>query len=883
MFKFYLPHYNNEKTNYKEFNIQLDRVEQIPENAGVALKHQELISNYMKGSTTIDSLLLVHDMGTGKTCTAIQSIEKNIRDNVYGMQRAIVLNRGKAIMNNFIYELVNKCTTGYKVGNDKTQKALWSKFYTFDTFEIFAKKVRNMSDNYIINNYNNTFLVIDEVHNILNDESYIYNEIQRFITLLPNKRVLLLTGTPVRDKPDDIVPILNLILDEKHKLSRQNFYKEYYDVNGNINTIFKTNIHGKVSYLRASVPEIRVEYEGSRIFELKKYNVVMHKMSKFQTQVYLKAFQKDTSSDRAGIYNNSRQASRFVFPDGTYGLEGYNTYVIDKKFRFKNLMKTELEKYGTDVESKLKRIGEMSSKYEYIIRSIIKADSKGEKTIVYDDLVKGSGLIVFGLLLDSVGFKKFRLLSSETTNTNEISRIQKIFNSNTRGDIISTLLGSRVIAEGFTFLDVLHEHVVPHWNNTETMQVVARGIRMGSHNNILREDPDAIVTVYRNVSIANNDKDSIDYIMTKLSENKDIEIDKVIDAVKEVSVSCNSFIERNGGRCFESKPTHFIIDNYISIGDLERNKLMSIKNYFETKSFCAHIDTLSKTLNIPKEELIKYLFFFISQKIQFTNNKGVTCYLNNNRNVYFLTDNIRTETDVCMSNYTTDLTPYTSENVQEAYEHALDVETNDINSHKNRQRLLELALTVDLCELEVENPYLIQETLNSFKGSFAIDRKRNMASAWYQADIPEERAHPRCLINPVSDTPWLEWKRCPREVEEDLRMENKEKFNKFERELHNRNINYYGLWNPYLKEFCLKNIDLTKIYDKRKIASGKRCVNWSKKELMKIAKDELKMTLDWDVWATSNRDNMCKDIREFLEENNLIMESKSCGVQTKKK
>ena len=37
MFKFYLPHYDNNKTNYKEFNIQLDRGERIPDKAGVAL------------------------------------------------------------------------------------------------------------------------------------------------------------------------------------------------------------------------------------------------------------------------------------------------------------------------------------------------------------------------------------------------------------------------------------------------------------------------------------------------------------------------------------------------------------------------------------------------------------------------------------------------------------------------------------------------------------------------------------------------------------------------------------------------------------------------------------------------------------------------------
>ncbi len=48
------------------------------------------------------------------------------------------------------------------------------------------------------------------------------------------------------------------------------------------------------------------------------------------------------------------------------------------------------------------------------------------------------------------------------------------------------IFGSRVIAEGLTFKNVIHEHVVPHWNGSETEQVIARGWRLGSHEALIR-------------------------------------------------------------------------------------------------------------------------------------------------------------------------------------------------------------------------------------------------------------------------------------------------------------------------------------------------------------------------------------------------------------
>lgn len=893
MFKYYLPLYDEEKIpNYKEFDKKIKTRDDIPKKAGIPMPHQELIGNLLVGATPINKLLLVHDMGTGKSCTAINAIEKNIRDGIYGMSHAIILNRGKAIMNNFINELVNKCTTHYNTGNEKIQKNLWSKFYTFETFEIFSKKIKKMSNKSILNNYNNTFLVIDEVHNLLNEESNAYTEISRFISIIPNLKVLLLTGTPVKDSPEDFVPIINLILSDEEKIDQKTFYDTCYDSNGELNYDFKKKLMNKVSYLKSSIPEIKVIEVGNPILNLKKFNVVSHYMQSFQNDIYNESYKKDFKD--LGVYNNSRQASRFVFPDGTYGMEGFNSYIsksnvriledsgfsINKQYKFKTSMINELKKYGSDRNSIMKRIKELSIKYHFIIEKIFEANDKNEKSLVYDDLVKGSGLIVLSLLLSFLGFKKHRLLTSETSTISEISKIQKIFNEDTTGQRISVILGSKVIAEGFTFLDVLHEHVVPHWNNTETMQVIARGIRMGSHNKILKLNPNSFISIYRNISLSNEETNSIDYIMTKTSESKEIEIDKIIDVIKETSITCNEFKERNGGKCLNFD-TEKIIDNYISIGSLEIKKLEEMYEFFKNNIY-GHFNYIKNSLKFEiDEELLKYLHWFLDKKPKIINKKGVECYLNNIQNFYFLTENIRTESDVLMSYYTEDLKPFSE---YKLYEDAISLEIVNFESNKNIQRLLELSTTIKLLNLKVTKIKKVDEILLKYKDNWMIDYENNYAAVWYLSDIVEEKANIRCLVRPQTDKPWNEWTKCSKLMKQNIFDKRNKETEEFEKKLKNSDIQYYGLWNPILKEFCIKNItdNITQI-DKRQISSGKRCINWKKDELLTIARDNLQMDRNWDLWISNNRNYICNDIKNFLKQNNLLIENKSCGVQTKKK
>lgn len=83
----------------------------------------------------------------------------------------------------------------------------------------------------------------------------------------------------------------------------------------------------------------------------------------------------------------------------------------------------------------LQNINEYSAEYAYIIKSILNATRNGELSIVYNDSVRGSGLIVLTLLLELFGFtrnngtakmKKVMEFSNETTSVREIRALQKI-------------------------------------------------------------------------------------------------------------------------------------------------------------------------------------------------------------------------------------------------------------------------------------------------------------------------------------------------------------------------------------------------------------------------------------------------------------------------
>ena len=219
----------------KEFYTErLDKTESIPTERGILMKHQRIIARFLSSHTLYNELLLVHQMGTGKTCSAIGAIEQ-IKGENSTITGAYIFAAGRNLLNNFKKELRDKCTGGQYVpeGHVKDEdngsvfssanrltdlelinrsRKLYSDFYHFTigdnkptTFETFAKHLFRLRDSDITEMYSNNIIVIDEVHNLriqdtTNDKDRIsmYDQFHRFLHLVKNCKILLLSGTPMK-------------------------------------------------------------------------------------------------------------------------------------------------------------------------------------------------------------------------------------------------------------------------------------------------------------------------------------------------------------------------------------------------------------------------------------------------------------------------------------------------------------------------------------------------------------------------------------------------------------------------------------------------------------------------------------------------------------
>lgn len=533
---------------------------------------------------------------SGKSCSAV-AIAEQIKSENSDINGVIYI-APKTIVNNFILELGENCVpnTYYKkqkyISNEKEKISEIRKktrgYYKFYTFNDFSNEVEKLTTSLnITEKYSNKVIIIDEVHN-LREDAVKYNNIKKVCREALNTKIVLLSGTPMRDRPDEISSILNLML-KKDIPTGEKFVKEYLNYLGeNIYSIQQEKIaslkkifKGKISYISSMESFATKKYIGDTT--LASLVLDTDQMSNFQESTYRKAYENDVKKVQSeedeveeavvdseedtkskAFYLNSRQASLFVYPPidktqelGLYGKEGFNAYFRKKDNSY--IMKDELRKLllGNSVQSTINNISKYSSKYAKTISQIVN-DKEDRCVFIYCDKVKGSGSILFSKLLELVGFSeatgnesspgnRYALLTS--LSSNKILKIRNRFNDadNCFGKYIKVIIGSAIVSEGFSLKHIRQEHILtPAWNYTPIAQALARGIRVGSHDILAskmdRDDID--IQIYHHVSMPKNTA-SIDMRMYKTSENKDISIKRIERLLKESAVDCSLAYNRN--------------------------------------------------------------------------------------------------------------------------------------------------------------------------------------------------------------------------------------------------------------------------------------------------------------------------------------------------
>src|SRR3989344_3433720 len=158
------------------YENKLEAVEEFPSAKGELTRNQVTMSRLLSSRTPYDQILLAHQMGTGKTCSAIGAIEQIRHEPNSTFTGAVILAGGKPLLDNFMNELAFKCTAGEYIPDNYDSltnlekkhrlRKLYETYYEVNTFLTFARHLSRMKDANIISVYSNKIIVIDEVHNL---------------------------------------------------------------------------------------------------------------------------------------------------------------------------------------------------------------------------------------------------------------------------------------------------------------------------------------------------------------------------------------------------------------------------------------------------------------------------------------------------------------------------------------------------------------------------------------------------------------------------------------------------------------------------------------------------------------------------------------------
>lgn len=551
----------------KEFNqLKLNRFEPEPTinyNNRLYFKYQILVQRFLSPYTLYDRLLVFHGLGTGKTRTSILVAELN---KLPEKANPLILVRSDILMDNFVKELA-QVNEEYipldKKGNkmrDETSlyynrlKRKVKRHYEINTFGAFinnlgvmkkySKEEKKQLLHDIEKKYSNRVIIVDEAHNLRKQEGkgdtkFIYDGMKIFFSTVKNCKILFLTGTPTWDNYAEITEMMNLI--SKHPIPTPIFKdnklkneKELID-----------SMRGQVSYIREEQADIKRIYKGQIIPPLKHTKVFPSEMSTEQYKATLKAKNEKDAYRRKEI-----AAAMFTYKDGTYDKKFFTKYIKEsnKEYRFIN------SKIEEDVKKNLKTY---SIKFYTVIKKIQKAQGP---VFVYDKAVKGSGIILFSLILRAFGFvqstsntkaKKDRyvLISSDTTDDIQVRDLINEFNKpkNVNGDYIKVMIGSKKISEGITLKNIREIHILsPYWNFSGVDQAVGRGVRYNAHKDILKflHKDTSSVDIYFHVGTY-KDKITVDLSIYDKAEVKDIKNRAVYRALKKASIDCPLAYERN--------------------------------------------------------------------------------------------------------------------------------------------------------------------------------------------------------------------------------------------------------------------------------------------------------------------------------------------------
>jgi superfamily II DNA or RNA helicase len=511
---------------------------------------QKFLGDFINPKTPYKGVLVYHRIGAGKTCTAI-----NVAEHFKGYKRIMIV-LPASLKGNFRSELRSLCA-GQNYLTDKERLEL-KKYHPSDSAykDIIKRSDEKIDKYYIIYSYNkfvdlikerklnlkNTLLIIDEVHNMISETGTYYETLYDVIKKAPGDlRLLLMSATPIFDKPIEIALTMNLLLPKKHELPTGNafintFIKMKMTPKGPIYSTknldkFKELVRGYVSYYRGAPPHV---------FPRTELHIVKCKMSNKQLKLYNKVVKKEFTDP--GDYVNedisnsffigTRMVSNFMYPNKQIGLEGFDSL--------------------TDGDFTKEKLAIYSPKFLKILRRIKRCQGT---VFVYSNFKEFGGIRPFVRMLEHYGYhnyrfdgpgrKRFAIWSGDEDPMYK-EEIKAVFNGkdNENGSQIKIIVTSPAAKEGVSFLRIQEVHIIDtYWNWSRLDQIIGRSVRFCSHKDVEYEKQ--LVKVYIYLAVHPTLKISIDQHIMQIAINKKQINGDFERCLKETAIDCELFKNAN--------------------------------------------------------------------------------------------------------------------------------------------------------------------------------------------------------------------------------------------------------------------------------------------------------------------------------------------------
>jgi Type III restriction enzyme, res subunit/Helicase conserved C-terminal domain len=255
--------------------------------------NQKFLKHFMSPLTPYNSLLIFHQVGAGKSCTAISiaeqfapyfkkrvlmlasaNLEANFRKQIFDIDKVVAVNGGYSGTTNqctgstYLNQIPDRDILTRETLDNKIRKVI-NERYEFKGYMAFANEYDRLQksmktpekfDAALRSLYSDRVIIIDEAHNLRLDsdssKKQVPKKIDHVLGVAQNTKLIMLTATPMFNMATEIVWLLNyaLVNDKQPRLKRDMLFNG----EGTLTKTGKSELirasRGRVSFMRGDNP-----------------------------------------------------------------------------------------------------------------------------------------------------------------------------------------------------------------------------------------------------------------------------------------------------------------------------------------------------------------------------------------------------------------------------------------------------------------------------------------------------------------------------------------------------------------------------------------------------------------------------------------------------